>query len=193
MTTPATPPPAPASAAEVVERLKALIARCAYQLGYHGQVTQSPCTLVTSDDLCAAIALIERGEQERARLEELAGAQDRADSLAADLKKKVEDYLGERYCCSGQECGCFGVTRLQQYVQEEAGTQIADLRARLAAAQERVGLLENVLREDIISARIIASEVQQAGVNRHGITRDIGFIINRCNEALAARAAKGQP
>lgn len=65
-----------------------------------------------------------------------------------------------------------------------------DLLKQLAAAQQDKERLLEAVREDIISANIIAAEVRQAGVNRHGIDRDIQFIIERCRAAIdAARKA----
>lgn len=59
------------------------------------------------------------------------------------------------------------------------------LRAELAALQADNERLRQVIREDIISARIIRAENEQRG-RIHAITRDSNFIEKRCNVALAS-------
>jgi chromosome segregation ATPase len=56
--------------------------------------------------------------------EEGAQARHDADRASEQLEQRVSDYLNEKACCNGHECACGGLTRLQHYVQEEAGTQM---------------------------------------------------------------------
>lgn len=62
----------------------------------------------------------------------------------ATAEKRVEDYLNERVCCSGHECGCRGVTRLVQYMQELAGEQITALTEALRLAREALKEIQKI-------------------------------------------------
>jgi predicted protein tyrosine phosphatase len=57
-------------------------------------------------------------------------------ALKAQLEQRVSDYLNERHCCSGADCGCMGVSRLGQIVGEECGQRITTLRTELAEARK---------------------------------------------------------
>lgn len=77
------------------------------------------------------------------------------EAIAQDRKTRIENYLSERHCCSGHECGCEGVSRLEWAVLEEAGTQIAGLRKQLAqqsAALASIGTSLNLAGGHIESA-----------------------------------------
>lgn len=78
-------------------------------------------------------------QQATKRIEELesdvAQAHHNEDRLGEDLRKRVDAYLNERHCCTGQECGCMGITRLEQAIAEEAGSRITQLRSDLATAR----------------------------------------------------------
>jgi hypothetical protein len=68
-----------------------------------------------------------------------------ARTLREQLDGEIEDFLNEKACCTGAECGCGGVTRLQQYVAEEADMQLCTLReevAELRKDKERLEVLE---------------------------------------------------
>jgi hypothetical protein len=99
------------------------------------------------------------GEQKTKHETELAAEKARADAREAKAKTlrsqtdgNIEDFLNERACCSGEDCGCQGVSRLQQFVWEEAGLQLSALRAERDALAAQV----TMLREALIDAQPLA-------------------------------------
>lgn len=60
--------------------------------------------------------------------------------LRADLDKRIADFLSEKACCNGHECGCYGVTRLEQLVEAEAAAQLTAQRQWTEQAREAMKL-----------------------------------------------------
>ena len=48
------------------------------------------------------------------------------------ISQHIRAYLNGPACCNGEQCACMGVTRLQQMVQEEAGSGLSTLRQSVA-------------------------------------------------------------
>lgn len=65
-----------------------------------------------------------------------------AQLLRVASDKRIDAFLQEKVCCNGEECGCGGVTRLQQMVGEEAGEMATELRAQLETAQRQITWLQ---------------------------------------------------
>lgn len=79
---------------------------------------------LTWEEALASVADLER---------ELAEVRAEAATLRQQIDAKIEDFLNGKMCCNGVECGCQGVTRLDHFVHEAAGTEITRLRLQLAA------------------------------------------------------------
>lgn len=60
-----------------------------------------------------------------AALDELATLRARLEAAEKERDRKIDDYLSEKVCCSGADCACRGVTRIQQLIHEECGAQLA--------------------------------------------------------------------
>jgi hypothetical protein len=74
----------------------------------------------------------------RMLLKERDDAREESAVLRKQMGGKIEDFLNERVCCNGVDCGCMGVSRLEQYVHEAANEEIGKLRSDLAAANEMI-------------------------------------------------------
>lgn len=70
-------------------------------------------------------ALVESYKNERDQLRA------EAEQLRLVNEKRVEAWLNEQLCCDGRECGCMGVTRLEQIIAEGVGQRITALRAEV--------------------------------------------------------------
>lgn len=68
---------------------------------------------------------------------ELAAVEEEAKTLRRQMDQKIGDFLAERVCCNGQDCGCMGITRYEQ----ECGERLLEAQRDLAAAREEVSLL----------------------------------------------------
>lgn len=53
---------------------------------------------------------------------------ERIKGLEERFSERIDKYMNERVCCSGHDCGCMGITRLEQFVGEEITLRDADLR-----------------------------------------------------------------
>jgi len=85
---------------------------------------------VLRSDLAQAVAAREKAEKRIYDLEaEVADATGEVEELREQNDKRVQDFLAEKVCCNGQDCGCMGITRLQQLIAEEAGAELGALRA----------------------------------------------------------------
>lgn len=71
----------------------------------------------------------------RAKLE---AAERRVVLLNKERDDGIEKYLSEKACCSGFECGCRGVSRLQQMIHEECGSALTSAASREAALVEAI-------------------------------------------------------
>ncbi len=122
-----------------------------------------------------------------AALTQLAGEVQR---LEKELGGEIEDYMNARMCCNGTDCGCGGVTRLQQYVQEEAGMELDslkserdDLRQKLAASERDAEALAGAC-EKVKTAL----HLWDGGLTSGGHHWQIDEARNAVNQALAHRA-----
>lgn len=86
---------------------------------------------------------------------ELTEARAEAAALRLQMDTKVADFLNEKVCCNGQDCGCMGVTRLQQIVHEECGIKLEELRDKIALAMKHeVNMTAHVIELEKDRARL---------------------------------------
>ena len=77
----------------------------------------------------------------------------------------AQDYLNEKACCSGADCGCRGVTRLQQMVYEEAGIALSEAQTDLQRVTEQ---RDEALRAAAIGAKVVEQNTALA-VETHAL------------------------
>jgi hypothetical protein len=82
----------------------------------------SSATNFSYEDLLAANAALHA---------DLAAVEQEAKTLRHQMDQKIGDFLAERVCCNGQDCGCMGITRYEQ----ECGERLAEALRELAAAR----------------------------------------------------------
>lgn len=113
--------------ADELERLAKLEAQHAQLIMLKSDTHQD----MLQEQVTAAIVL--RAEKAEAALAE---ASRENIGLRAANDKRIEEFLAERMCCNGQDCGCMGVTRLQQYINEAAGEKLTAERALVQKLRE---------------------------------------------------------
>jgi len=113
------------------------------------------------------------------------------------MSQHVRAYLNAPACCSGQDCACRGVTRLQQFVQEEAGTQLDALRKeveRLKGEQARIldrvaGYITHNDTDGPAERKVADMQADRDALR--GLLREAASAINQSNSSIECLAASG--
>ncbi len=108
-------------------------------------------------------------------------------TLREKMDAKIEDFLNERMCCNGQDCGCMGVTRREHYIFEEAGTELTALRAQVAALTDLLAVRKTLL-EDALGIFGGARMNFSPTINPNGCSL-LDKAINMLSNTLAATAS----
>lgn len=121
---------------KISDEAKALVAKFRSTVIGLSDVSSRTLALLAQEAITAATTT-QQAECERLT-KERDDIRGQAERLRAVLDKRIFDWLNERACCDGHECGCMGVSRLDQIVGEEVGTQLTHLRATCEALRKEL-------------------------------------------------------